>query len=399
MIKKLLYSTFALLLPLMVMAETGSPSSRFGYGELNDNIPNEYRAMGGVLAGMRSNHTINPSQPASYTAGDSLSFMFDIAMSVGWCNYKDSYGKKNVPLGSLEYITLQFPIWKRWIAFSCGVMPYSHVGYDFTLADTVGSYGYNVQYHGKGGLSQVYAGLGFNILDWFAAGANFYYNFGNSYNYTTLSFNNSTVTGSQLLRYMDMSAFTTKVGAQFFHTFGRHSIILGATYDPKLPLGGKYLITETTTLDTAVVHSGCEMPQAWTVGVNYTWNQRLSVAVDYSRQDWQDAVYFGQLGYLHNRQRVSFGAQYQHNMFGLNYYDRILWRVGASVMNSYAVGDNWQDFSVSLGVGFPLRTTATVINTTIEYGRKTSLPGLTENNLKLIIDVAVNESWFHKRKL
>jgi len=135
------------------------------------------------------------------------------------------------------------------------------------------------------------------------------------------------------------------------------------------------------------------------VGVNYTWNQRLSVAVDYSRQDWQDAVYFGQLGYLHNRQRVSFGAQYQHNMFGLNYYDRILWRVGASVMNSYAVGDNWQDFSVSLGVGFPLRTTATVINTTIEYGRKTSLPGLTENNLKLIIDVAVNESWFHKRKL
>ena len=47
---------------------TSSPSSRFGYGELNDNLPTAYRAMGGVGLGMRSNKAINPAQPASYTA-------------------------------------------------------------------------------------------------------------------------------------------------------------------------------------------------------------------------------------------------------------------------------------------------------------------------------------------
>jgi len=157
MIKKLLYSSLALLLCLGAWAETGSPSSRFGYGVMDDNIPNELRAMGGVVAPMRSNHTINPSQPASYTAGDSLSFMFDVGMSVGWSNYSDSYGKKNAALGSLDYVTMQFPLWRRWIAFSCGIMPYTHVGYDFTISDAAGDYNYTVNYQGKGGLSQCMA--------------------------------------------------------------------------------------------------------------------------------------------------------------------------------------------------------------------------------------------------
>ena len=60
---------------------TSSPSSRYGYGELNDNLPTAYRAMGGVGLGMRSNKAINPAQPASYTGVDSLTFMFDIAGS------------------------------------------------------------------------------------------------------------------------------------------------------------------------------------------------------------------------------------------------------------------------------------------------------------------------------
>lgn len=406
MTKKLIYSLWLLLLPLMVVAETGSPSSRFGYGEMTDNVPNELRAMGGVVAPMRSNHTINHAQPASYTAGDSLSFMFDIGLSVGWCNYRDSYGKKNVPLGTLEYITMQFPLWKRWIAFSCGVIPYTHVGYNFTmdsyaknLDGTTSSLVTHTNYQGKGGLSQVYGGLGFNVMDWFAAGANFYYIFGNAYNYTALTFDDATVASSELVKYMDMSAFHTKVGAQLFHTFGKHTITLGATFDPKLKLGGNYFITETVMKDTAIIYSGCETPMMWSVGANYTWWNRLTIAADYSRQNWSDAYYFGQKGYLHDRQRVSVGLQYQHNMFGIKYHERLIWRLGAAVMNSYAVGEDWQDFTVSMGVGFPLRTSATMINTTLEYGRKTSLPGLTENNLRLIIDVAVNESWFHKRKL
>ena len=87
---------------LLAQNGSSSPYSRFGYGDLNDNVPNTYRAMGGVGLGMRSNKVINPSQPASFTAGDSLTFMFDLAASVMWSAYSDVSGKRNKANGNLE---------------------------------------------------------------------------------------------------------------------------------------------------------------------------------------------------------------------------------------------------------------------------------------------------------
>lgn len=391
-----------MLIPMVLMAQSGSPASRFGYGELNDNISAESRAMGGVLTGIRSSRTINPSQPASYTAADSLSFMFDIAVGLGWTRFQDANGMQNKPTGSLEYVTLQFPIWKRWIAFSAGIMPYTQVDYKFSQGGQTddGKYNYSTTFSGKGGLSQVYAGLGFNIMNWVAVGANFYYVFGRVENYTTLSFTGGDVNSSEILRYMDMRACKTRIGAQFFHTFaGKHGVVVGATFEPKLKLGGDYLVTETYTLDTAITKSNSEMPMALSVGGSYVWNNSLTIAVDYTFQNWSDAVYFGKKGFLHDRQRVAMGLEYRHNPYSMKYGERMYWRVGANMTNSYTKGANWQDFAVSMGFGFPLRSTSTILNTTFEYGRKLSLSGMEEHNLRVIIDIAVNEQWFHKRKL
>ncbi|MCQ2342923.1 MAG: hypothetical protein MJZ75_05485 [Paludibacteraceae bacterium] len=398
--KKIIYILILLLLPIAVLAQSGSPASRFGYGEMDDGVPGEYRAMGGVMTGMRSNHAINPAQPASYTAGDSLSFMFDVAVAVGWNHYQDAYGKKNVPMGSLEYVTMQFPLFRRWLAFSAGIMPYTHVGYDFALAGKTGNYSYTINYVGSGGLSQVYAGLGFNLFDWFAAGANFYYTFGKVQNFTQLKFDDSGVSPSEVVRYMDMRACRTRVGAQLFHTFAKeHTIVLGATFDPLLPMKGSYTIAETYSLDTAVINTGSQSPMSWSVGGSYRWKEQLVLSADYSRQNWSEALYFGTTGMLCDRQKVSAGVQYRHNPFGMKYVERMVWRVGTSVMNSYTNGSDWSDFSVSMGFGFPLRTAATMFNATLEYERKRSLAELNEHNLKLTINIAVNEQWFHKRKL
>ena len=51
---------------------SSSPYSRYAYGDMNENVPSGYRAMGGVGFGMRNNKAINPAQPASYTACDTL---------------------------------------------------------------------------------------------------------------------------------------------------------------------------------------------------------------------------------------------------------------------------------------------------------------------------------------
>ena len=381
---------------------TSSPSSRFGYGELNNNLPGAYRAMGGVGVGMRSNKVINPAQPASYTACDSLTFMFDIAGSLLYTNYGDANGTTNRMNGNLEYMTLQFPLWRRYIAMSVGVNPYSAVGYKFALSDSINTdYYYTKQYSGEGGFTQVYGGLSFNICDWVALGANIYYMFGDVTQRRSLHFTNAALDSVSQVDNLNANSLRLRYGMQVFHTFGKHTINLGAVYEHKQAFSRmSYEQLETTTNDTvATMSGGFEMPMMYGVGLSYDYANRLLVGVDYQFQDWAHASYFGEDKGLNSRHRWAVGLEYRNDPTSRKYVDRMLWRVGASYATSYTNSYNQPELGVSLGVGLPLRTTGTVINTTLEYGRRGGSNVLTENYLRFVINVSISEYWFFKRKL
>lgn len=386
---------------LLAQNGTSSPFSRYAYGELNDNVPNTYRAMGGVGIGMRNNKVINSAQPASYTACDSLTFMFDLAASVMWSRYSDATGMRNKANGNLDYLTMQFPLWRRYIAFSAGVLPYTAVGYDVTMSDSIGSgYHFTKSYVGTGGISEVYGGLSFNICDWFALGANVYYMFGKVDNTRSLSFTESALTSTTQKSVFSVSSVRFRYGAQFFHTFGEHSFALGGIFEAKQKLRSTYTAYETTLLDTvSAKNEGYEVPMVYGGGVSYTWANRLTLAFDYQRQCMSGALYEGNKGNLRDRDRYSFGMEYCHDPIGRRYVDRMEWRCGLNVANSY-VKNNSMDYTASIGVGFPLRTSATVFNATLEYGHRGGQSiGLTENSLRLIFNASISENWFFKRKL
>ena len=383
---------------------TSSPSSRFGYGELNDNLPGAYRAMGGVGVGMRSNKAINPAQPASYTACDSMTFMFDMAGSFLWTNYSDINGARNRLNGNLEYVTLQLPIWRQHIAFSAGVMPYSALGYNFSLSDSINSdYHYTHTYAGAGGFTQVYGGLSFNICNWVALGANMYYMFGSLTKSRTQSFTEADVKGASQTDYLSINSLRFRYGAQVFHTFGKHTIILGAIFENKQRFSrSEYTQVETTTNDTVAELNDCfEMPMMYGEGLSYTYANRLTVAVDYQCQDWTTAKYFDQQEVLKMRQRWAAGVEYRHDPTSRNYAHRIYWRVGANYTTSYSMMTEMPEIGVSAGLGFPLRTIGTIINTTFEYVHRGAIGGdkLSENSLRLVVNAAIAENWFFKRKL
>ena len=391
---------------------TSSPSSRFGYGELNNNLPGAYRAMGGVGVGMRSNKVINPAQPASYTACDSLTFMFDIAGSLLYTNYGDANGTTNRMNGNLEYMTLQFPLWRRYIAMSVGVNPYSAVGYKFALNDSLKQddptlpgdeyvYHHTKAYSGEGGFTQVYGGLSFNICDWVALGANIYYMFGDVTQRRSLHFTNAALDSVSQVDNLNANSLRLRYGMQVFHTFGKHTINLGAVYEHKQAFSRmSYELLETTTNDTvATMSGGFEMPMMYGVGLSYDYANRLLVGVDYQFQDWAHASYFGDDKELNSRHRWAVGLEYRNDPTSRKYVDRMLWRVGANYATSYTNSYNQPELGVSLGVGLPLRTTGTVINTTLEYGRRGGSNVLTENYLRFIINVSISEHWFFKRKL
>ena len=385
---------------------TSSPSSRFGYGELNNNLPGAYRAMGGVGIGMRSNKVINPAQPASYTACDSLTFMFDIAGSLLYTNYGDANGTTNRMNGNLEYMTLQFPLWRRYIAMSVGINPYSAVGYKFALSDSLKQddeyvYHHTKVYSGEGGFTQVYGGLSFNICDWVALGANIYYMFGDVTQRRSLHITNAARDSVSQVDNLNANSLRLRYGMQVFHTFGKHTINLGAVYEHKQAFSRmSYEQLETTTNDTvATMSGGFEMPMMYGVGLSYDYANRLLVGVDYQFQDWAHASYFGEDKGLNSRHRWAVGLEYRNDPTSRKYVDRMLWRVGANYATSYTSSYNQPELGVSLGVGLPLRTTGTVINTTLEYGRRGGSNVLTENYLRFVINVSISEHWFFKRKL
>lgn len=379
---------------------TSSPYSMFGYGELNDNVPGAYRGMGGVTTGMRSKTVIDPSQPASYSSVDNTTFMFDLAASAMWSNYKDGTGRRNKGNGNLEYLTMQFPLWK-YIGFSLGIMPYSAVGYDITDSVTTGVHPYKTNYTGSGGISNVYAGVSFNIMDWVALGMNVYYMFGDLENNRTLSFTESGFNAISQVSTMHVSDVRLRYGAQFFHTFAeKHTVVLGATFENRSKLNGKFSKIETTTTDTVQVsQSGFELPMSWSVGASYNYAGRMTFAADYSVVNWANTLYFGNRGTFRDRSKLAVGFEYRHDPNGRKYVERMPFRVGCSISDPYVKNMGAKEISVSLGVGFPLRNVATVINTIVEYGHRGATGMLEENYLKFTINASVSENWFFKRRL
>ena len=400
----MLLSPFAVCLsPLSAQNMTSSPYSRYAYGDMNENVPTGFRGMGGVGFGMRNNKAINPSQPASYTSMDSLTFMFDVAASVSWSHYRDAGGKKNKANGNLEYVTMQFPLYKRWIAMSVGLLPYSSVGYEITLEDSIPGYHYKMDYEGDGNISQVYGGLSFNICNWFALGANVYYMWGDLNRMRMVSFTESGLQTTVQDEMLSVSNVRFRAGAQFFHTFDKHAFNVGAIFENKMKLHSELIVIETQSDDSIPIFvDGWQLPMVWGVGASYTWDNRLTVAFDYEHQYMASALYNGAPGSvsgLQDRSRFAGGVEYRHNPMGRKYAERMIWRAGISVQDEYLATIGAKRISASVGIGFPLWTIGTVINTTFEYTHRGSRAGLEDNSLRFTIGASIAESWFFKRKL
>ena len=87
---------------------TNSPYTRYGYGDLSDQSFGNSKAMGGIAFGLRDGAQINPTNPASYTAIDSLTFLFEGGVSLQNMNISGGGLKLNAKNASFDYLAMQF---------------------------------------------------------------------------------------------------------------------------------------------------------------------------------------------------------------------------------------------------------------------------------------------------
>ncbi len=405
----------AALFPAHSVAQnTSSPYSKFGYGLLRDNATSAQRQMGGVGYAMRSGRQINVMNPASYSAIDSLTFLFDMGIDYTNTQSKEGTLSNSLSGGGLDYITMQFPIGK-FMGGSVGLVPYSSVGYLFGNDIENGS----TQRQGDGGLNQLYLGFSGRLFKGFTVGANISYLFGTiTHDVMTTPTGNTTALFEQVMEVRD---YNLEFGVQYgFDINDDNTITLGAVYSPGKSLLGHAWVTKydmtndvennKVLADTVIQRTSMKKhfstPDTWGGGISYRWRNALTVEADLTYQPWGSAKFMDMENFsgsrFDDRYQVSVGAQYRHRERG-NYLQRIQFRIGGFYNRDYImVGDNnVRDYGLTCGFGLPAPMGKTLINLGFEWRRRQAYPTplLKENRFAVTLGINFNELWFFQRKI
>lgn len=410
-----------ILLPGVVVAQnnTNSPYTRYGYGQMADQTFGNSKAMGGIAYGLRDGSQINPLNPASYTAIDSLTFIFDGGFTLQNTNFSSEGTKMNAKNSSLDYIAMQFRL-QKWLAMSIGLLPFSNVGYTVSKVNTntnsPDAQNY-VTYAGDGGLHQLYVGLGAKVFKNLSLGANVSYFWGDITRQYQVSFlNNSSAYPFSETTGTSIRDYKLDFGAQYTQMFGKkHAFTLGVVFSPKHNLNNDTYIqklkTQVTDNGTNVISSNlqdtivtCGLPNSFGAGLTYVYDKRLTIGVDYSLKKWGSVTYMNERNAFCDVSKISLGAEYLPSYMSRSYLAHIKYRLGAYYTTPYYKinGERaCREYGVTAGFGLPLPSSRSMINVSAQYVRVKGLHTgmIDENTLKLSIGLTFNERWFMKWKV
>lgn len=353
---------------------TNSPYTRYGYGDLSDQSFGNSKAMGGIAFGLRDGAQINPTNPASYTAIDSLTFLFEGGVSLQNMNISGGGLKLNAKNASFDYLAMQFRL-APWMAMSVGLLPYSNVGYTVSDSQTTDNdLTYSRSFTGDGGLHQLYVGAGVKVLKNLSVGVNASYFWGDLTRTRSVIFpqmSSSTYYSYNRQMAVSISDYKLDFGVQYTQELNKkHSFTVGAIYSPKHKLNNDYNSTiQVGSSTTEKMDATLELPNTFGVGFTYNYDKRLTLGMDYSLQQWSKTEFgiatndinvrqdFEETYAYCDRTKISVGAEYIPNLIGRSYFAHIKYRLGAYYTTPYYKIDGKKasrEYGVTAGFGLPV---------------------------------------------
>lgn len=408
-------------------SNTNSPYTRYGFGQLSDQSFGHNQAMGGIGYAIRNGGHINPKNPASYTAVDSLTFLFDIGMSLKNSNFTEGGVSTNAKNASFDYIAMQFRLWKR-MGMTFGFLPFSSVGYSLKSTNTLTSEGgessdvtQSTTFTGEGGLHQVFIGLGFKVLKNLSVGANISYLYGDVTHQTTAAFSNS-ADATMVSNVASVKSYKLDLGLQYTQKLSKVDFLtLGLTYNLGHDLNSSMEKTiqmlevgssgySVVSSNSNVTRDGFSMPHIYGAGLVYGRGGRLTVGADYTYQQWAKAKYDGNENYYSNSSKIAVGGEFIPNFLSKNYFKRIRYRAGVFYSTPYTKTyttdgfvEGGKEYGASLGFGFPLHLyqRRSILNISGQYTHVAPKYSgmLSENRFQINIGITFNERWFMKWKV
>ena len=397
---------------------TNSPYTRYGYGDLSDQSFGNSKAMGGIAFGLRDGAQINPLNPASYTAIDSLTFLFEGGVSLQNMNISGGGVKLNAKNSSFDYLAMQFRLHPK-VAMSIGLLPFSNVGYSVSDSKVDNGVSQTRSFTGDGGLHQLYGGIGVKVLKNLSLGVNASYFWGDITRTRTIIYPATSESYSYIQQMgVSISDYKLDFGAQYTLDFDKkHSMTIGAVFSPKHKLNNDYTVTtQVSTTNSNNLDATLELPNTFGVGFTYNYDKRLTVGVDYSLQQWSKAKFgvntsdgdvredFNETYTYCDRHKISVGAEYIPNLMGRSYLSHIKYRLGAYYTTPYyKIGgkEATREYGVTAGFGLPVPRSRSILSVSGQFVRISGQEAafVNENIFRVSIGLTFNERWFFKRRV
>lgn len=427
MLRKIQYLFFIILfLPYLAAGQTenNSPYSRFGIGDIAHHSFGRNRALGGMSFGLRDPNAIVIANPASLSARDTMSFLFEFGVigkgtELSSGNLTDKFGDIN-----FNHLAIAFPITKR-IGTSIGIIPYSNRNYNIISTIREGDLLYNpatgdldCRYIGEGGINQFFIGNAVQLNKNISLGFNFSYLFGSLERIRTLSFvDRHDFYNSKYSDETIIGDIKFDWGLQYTANF-KHDLELtvGAIFSSNTKLSAEHEVLQENIVysvdpgiytDTVLNYTDDNghilLPGKIGAGFTIKKGDKLMIGADYYSQDWSDARFFGKSDSLKNTNTLRGGIEFVPNSRDLrNYLNSIHYRIGGHYSDSYLQlnGEQLTDFGISFGLGLPLRGSRSIFNIAFEFGQR----GTLDNNLIkekygiLSFSLTLYDFWFKKQK-
>ena len=431
---------FFLLTTLSAMSQSStlSPYSMYGLGALTDQSNGASRGMNGVGQAFREGNQINYLNPASYSSVDSLTFIFDIGMSLQRTIFKENGSTKGANTADFEYFMAGFRA-RKHLGVGFGLVPYTNMGCNFSSKTTIlgyQQYPYDIRYkkttetatyYADGGLHEAFIGAGWEPFKGFSIGANVSFLWGTLGRTVSSVFSDTNVNSIYKIYSQKVHTYKLAFAAQYVQQINKDdNVTLGVTVTPGHQLGDEadlsYISTNTTSgiSDTVRCNSqgGYTMPTEIAAGIAYKHKDRWKIGLDYSFQNWvsistnyyikpDDGKIVGSTGSYKNRHKINVGGEWCRNPQGRSFLDKVRCRAGISYSSPYlkinttsGIVDGPREVAASIGFGLPIinnYNNRSVLNISFQWANESGSV-IKDNTFRINIGLTFNERWFAKWK-
>lgn len=401
-----------------------SPYSKFGIGQMREDLLPQTRSMGGISAAVRYQAglpVLNVANPASYSALNRT--ILDAGLYGNITQLTKNSASDNTADFAFSHFGYAFSIARNHgVAF--GLMPYSDIGYNKTEYKTNGSIVTKQTSYGEGGLNKAFVGYGFSPFKGLSIGGNAGFLFGELKDNLSVTFpDDYEALNTKLQETRLIRGLTVDYGVQYSLAVSRkHNLTIGysGSLNNTVKETTSQLITRTqpsldpdyenVPLDSLpqapATKRNINLPLKHNVGITLSKGYSWMIGADFKYADW--SYYQTRVGEnaLGKNYGFAIGGQFKPDPTSLKYWDIVDYRLGFRYNQGHITTSQQRinDMAITVGLGLPLPETnfgrtSSRINISAEIGQQGTLRNnlVRERYININIGFNINDLWFQRR--